>query len=215
MMFIYDIILNWCKDTVYDFFEWDSKDKLEHIKRIPLFRVDKDIIKDILYNEIKIDQEFNSNTFNMTESYSLNKVIKVPYAYLITDGITILALKTDKYGNVKYKSKLLLEEEEEILCISTKLKKIDFKYTKKEMIFSEHFLTRTELKVKKFLLEEINRIYKTKDYQKLKYLYAEYTDKEEKNIDTLYKELINSLENGLNEKHYNLYNLLNLISSTN
>ena len=216
MIFIYDIVLNWCKDNVYDFFEWDSKDKLEHIKRIPLFKVDKDIIKDILYYNIQIDEEFNRKTFNMAESYTTSRVNKIPYAYLITDGISIIALKTDKFGNVEYKSKLLLEEEEEILCISSKLKKIDLNYKKNEKIFNNNnFMTRNEIKIKRVLKDELERIYKLKDFDMLKYLYTEYTDKEELDIENIYNFLKSSLEIEINENHFKLYNLLSLISNTN
>ena len=216
MIFIYDIILNWFKDTVYDFFEWESKDKIEHIKRIPLFKVKKNIINDIIYNDIKIDCEFNNKIFNMTEMYLSNRVTKVPYAFLITDGITILALKTDKFGNVKYKSKLLIDEEEEILCISSKLNIVDFNFTSKGKKSNNQFLTRNEINIRNYLLNELQRIYQTNDYNKLKYIYTEYTDNEESSdITYMYNLLVNSLKNEVNEKHYCIYNLLELIASNN
>lgn len=31
MLYIYDILLNWCRDKLYDFFEWEKTDKLEHV----------------------------------------------------------------------------------------------------------------------------------------------------------------------------------------
>ena len=44
MLYIYDILLNWCRDKLYDFFEWEKTDKLEHVKKIPLIRVERGLI---------------------------------------------------------------------------------------------------------------------------------------------------------------------------
>ena len=44
MNFIYDIVLNFNKDY-YDFFEWNKKDNIISIKKIPLFFVKNDIFK--------------------------------------------------------------------------------------------------------------------------------------------------------------------------
>ena len=58
MIYVYDILLNWSNDRLYDFFEWEKTDKLEHIKRIPLFKVDKGIVSKFIYKNIKIEQNF-------------------------------------------------------------------------------------------------------------------------------------------------------------
>ena len=48
MIYVYDILLNWNKEVAYDFFEWEKTDKLDHIKKIPLFKVKKGIKKNII-----------------------------------------------------------------------------------------------------------------------------------------------------------------------
>ena len=39
MVYIYDLILNWCRDRKYEFFEWKENDEIEYIKKIPVFKV--------------------------------------------------------------------------------------------------------------------------------------------------------------------------------
>lgn len=215
MIYVYDILLNWSNDILYDFFEWEKTDKLEHIKRIPLFKVEKNIINKFIYNNIKIDQSFINKIYNVTESYTAKKIVKIPYAFIITDGISAIALKTDKLGNVKYRSKLIVDEEDEIICISSKLNKILFNFTEKNNIYDELFMTREELKIKNYLLNTIKKSYKNKEYNKLKYLYKEYCNKSNDNIDTIYEELMNSIDNNLNSLHFNLYNILQLSVNKN
>ena len=78
---------------------------------------------------IKLDESFPSKIYNLTEIYNSKNVTKVPYAILLTDGLSALAIKLDKSGNIKFRSKLLIDEEEEILCFCNRLYKYKLKYT--------------------------------------------------------------------------------------
>lgn len=211
MIYIYDILLNWNKNKLYDFYEWEKTDKLEHIKKIPLIRVNKGVIPNFYYNNIIIKGEVLDNIYNATESYSLKKVNKVPYAFVITDGSTALALKCDKSGKVIEKSKFIIDEEEEILCFTSRLKVYDIQYEIKEKTDNVSFLTRKEVKIKDFLLKEINDCYKQKDSDKLKYLYTECFGNVKDNIYDMYNELVSSLNKEITKSHQNLYGLLHLI----
>ena len=58
MVYIYDIILNLTDDNrILEFFEWDQFDNIEHIKKIPLFRVNTSFIDDLINYEIKIEED--------------------------------------------------------------------------------------------------------------------------------------------------------------
>ena len=49
MIYIYDILLNFIDGKrMYEFFEWNSEDVVEHIKRIPMFCVSDRVMEDIL-----------------------------------------------------------------------------------------------------------------------------------------------------------------------
>ena len=38
MEYIYDIVLNF-NDCYYEFYEWNSKDKIINVKKIPVYRI--------------------------------------------------------------------------------------------------------------------------------------------------------------------------------
>ena len=215
MIYVYDILLNWNKDVVYDFFEWEKTDKLDHIKKIPLFKVKKGIISDILNFNVKIDENFINKIINHAEVYSSKRILKLLYTFLISDGETALAVKCDKYGNVLFKSKLILDEEEEILCICCRLSVVEFLYEKGSSTNNDIYLTRKETKIKKYLIEDLNNSYKNKNYEKIKYLYSEYFDKTINDFEQAYNELISTLNVEVNYKHNELYNLLQLIGNKN
>ena len=59
MIYTYDILLNWTKDTrLKEFYEWNLEDDLEHIKKIPIIRVKNIMLKDLLTSKIKINEKF-------------------------------------------------------------------------------------------------------------------------------------------------------------
>jgi len=215
MLYIYDILLNWNREQVYDFFEWETTDKFVHIKKIPMFRVEKGIINQFFYNIVKLNKEFIEKIYNLTEAYTAKKIVKIPYACLITDGSTVLAIKADRQGVVKEKSKLLIDEEQEILCFSSKLIKSDIIFEKLEKIDYEVFSTRKEQKIYNFLLREINISYQKKDYDKIKYLYTEYSGQVVDGIEMIYQKLIDSLNEGIDQNHHKLYDILQLITNKN
>lgn len=63
--------------------------------------------------------------------------------------------------------------------------------------------------MKEQLFNQITKLLDNKDYDKLFYLYYEYTNKENKNINYVYKYLIDSLKN-FNDKHKHLFDILML-----
>lgn len=215
MVYIYDILLNWCKDKIYDFYEWEKTDKIDHIKKIPIFKIEKGLVDKITKNEAKIDQTFISNLFEVTEAYLPKKIVKIPYSCILTDGLSAIAIKCDRYGNVLNKSKMLIDEESEILYLSSKLKTIKFDYEiniKKE---KEEFLTRKEIKIKNYILDEMDKCYKNNEIEKIKYLYTEYSNKKLNDVDEIYKEMLLGFKDGINESHYKIYDLLQLVSNKN
>ena len=41
MIYIYDVLLNWFKKgKIMESFEWNTNDEIDHVKKIPLIRVD-------------------------------------------------------------------------------------------------------------------------------------------------------------------------------
>ena len=72
MIYIYDIILNF-NSVFYEFYEWDSKDNLTFIRKIPLVKVDTNFINDILTKKVVIDDPIVLEITNKCEITSCKK----------------------------------------------------------------------------------------------------------------------------------------------
>lgn len=209
MVNIYDILINWNDiDKLYDFYEWESNDEFTHIKKIPLIKIKEQDYNNILNSDIKVNKEFLNLIKNKTEIY--NKEQPNLYSTLFTDGIRAFAIKFNGSGRSIYKSNLLLDEKEEIIEISYKLKtsNIDYKIIKK--ISQNLYETRFEYQIRVFIEKELDKMYKRKEIDKLQYLYIEYFNTQKDNIDVIYSDLKDSLKSEINYKHTKLYELLKL-----
>lgn len=210
MIYIYDILLNFNDSIIYDFYEWSNSDNIENMKRIKLVKVSKMDLDAFFNNKIKLDSNFLIKIFKTCEVY-LNKGIEtIDYACLFSDGTRVLAIEFNTNGISEYKSKLLLDEEEEIAVLASNLDftNIDYEIIKKENEI--RFLTRKELKVRKYLISEIKDSYRSKNYNKLSFMYVEYFDYKEDNPKKMVDLLLKSMEECLEDKHFNLYELLRL-----
>lgn len=211
MIYIYDILLNFCdSDLIYDFYEWNQNDTIENIKRIKLIHVDREVLDKMLYYNIKIDTDFLIKIYRTCEVYTTKKVKIIDYCLLVSDGDRVIAIEFDKEGKSIYKSKLLLDEEEEIAILASNLEEYKFDYEILDKSLDNRFLTRNELLIRKYLIKEIEECYKSKNFNKLKFLYQEYFDDDEVSYSKMKKNLLDSIKLCVDEKHKNLYQLLKI-----
>lgn len=211
MIYIYDILLNFCdSNLIYDFYEWDNNDDIENIKRIKLLHIDRCVFDDLLNYDIKIDIDFLLKIYRTSEVYDKKSVRILDYSCLFSDGDRVIAIEFDKEGNSIYKSKLLLDEETEIALLASNLEVFNINYQKNNKILDNRFITRKEILIRNYLFKEIESAYHNKNYGKLKYLYQECFDKDNMSYSEIKKELINDIDSGINDKHKELYNLLKL-----
>ncbi len=209
MTFIYDVLLNFTEDErVYEFFEWDKDDEIEHIKRIPLYRISTKSLEEVLTHNIILDKEFLNEIKDKTLSYK--KTSNLEYSVLLTDLNKIIALELNSSGSIIARSNLLLAEEEEIIEEAYDVVEENIKYKLDKKIHKENFLTRKEQKQQKYLIQEINYLYKEKLYDKLNYLYEELYLKDKLSIDKKYERIKEDLTNNYNYKHNNLYEIVRL-----
>jgi len=204
MNYIYDIYLN-LNETLYDFFDWNKNDKLIHIKKIPIFKVNEDILRTIINNQIKIDDDLLLQIYNKTEIWMMSG--KINYCALFSDSNTIIAVEFNKSGKSIRKSFLYIDEELEVLEVINKLNEryIDFNILNKE---KNVFKTRKQVKEEKFINSELHHM----EDNKLSYIYFECFGIHEKNKKIIL-ENINKISK--NSKTYkNLYDILKLTSTT-
>ena len=210
MIYIYDILLNWTDlHLIYDFYEWDKSDTIEHIKKIPLLKVNEESLSDFMHFKIQVTSEVLEKIENMTEVYKNKKISYLSHACILSDGVRVLGVEFDDNGNLIYHSRLLLDEEEDVLDLVSRLEFQDINYTKGEEISKRGFYTRKEEEKKNYLLSEFASTYEQKDIEKLHYLYQEYFDEDENDLKVMYEKLVNSFDY-FNPKHEKLYQLLQL-----
>ena len=121
MNYIYDIYLN-LNETLYDFFDWNKNDKIIHIKKIPVIKVNEETFKTLTSNQIKVDDELLLQIYSKTEIWNMNG--KINYCSLFSDNNNIIAIEFNKSGKSIKKSFMYIDEELEVLEIINKKCKI-------------------------------------------------------------------------------------------
>lgn len=213
MIYIYDILLNFCDcGELYDFYEWNQNDSIENIKRVKLVHIDRNLLDDLIYYDGKIEEEFLLKIYRTCEVYTNRKVKIMDYCCLFSDGERVLAIEFDCTGKPIYKSKLLIDEEEEIALLATNLEPLALSFHKTEKILENRFFTRNEIIIRKFLMREVKDCYYKKNYGKLRFLYEEYFEEENSSYQKMMQLLLNSMKNSIDSKHLNIYQLLKLAS---
>lgn len=193
MNYIYDITLNFNKE-LYNFYEWDEEDNVEYYLKVPIFKVEKDVIKDFIMDKIIVDKNFLFKIFNKNDKYK--KTNKNKYVAVFTTIDKAVAISFNEKGESVYKSYLSIEEENDLLEYSKLLKYtlIDYKIKEKKKN-SNIYLTRHEKNLKIDLLKKIEKLYKNKDIYKLKYIFYEIYNERPINDEKIYYKLINLIKN--------------------
>ena len=202
MTYIYDIILNFHKNY-YNFFEWNSKDIIYHMKKIPLIRVSDKDLNILKYNEITIDKELLLNFKNKSIMYTTNKNNNI--LLLISNKKESLGLMFNEEGILLKRSGLLFEESEEIEELSKELEITKIKYIKNKETNKQN-TSRKKEKRKKYIKNYLNNI---KDENIFNYLYYDIYQKEKINKINIKELLLQENNNNLIDKLYNTIKLLN------
>ncbi len=209
MNYYYDIILNWNEDRAYDFFEWNDTDSLELIKKIPLIKVKHKVFLDLMTNNIKIDQEFLKELEGKTLISAKKDLQKIDYVALFTDTKNVIAIEFNQEGISISRSKLLIEDELNVLEVLYGMKEHLFNYELLDSIKEDKTLRQIK-DAKKLITIEINNLYQEKEIDKLKYLYYEYKKEYIDNIEYIYENIMNDLNNEFNDNILKLYYIIKL-----
>lgn len=209
MNYYYDVILNWSDLQVYDFYEWNEYDCFELIKKIPLFRVKHKTLVDLIESTIKVSEEFLLLIKDKTLINGKNVINKISYSCLFTDNKNVIAVEFNESGISINKSKLLLDDELNILEVTYGLKEYTLDYEVVSTKKNENIL-RQEQEAKKIINLEINELYEKKDLAKLKYLYYEYKQETSDDLSLIYNNIKNDLQSNLNPNILKLYYIIKL-----
>lgn len=210
MTYIYDILLNWTDERPYEFYEWKEDDMIEQIKKLPLIKIDSKTFNNLKNNDLVVEYKILDTIYKKTITSSNRIEVFLDYVSLFTDGKDVIAAEFDKKGKSLMKSTLLLDEMEEVLEISKKLKITNFNY---KVIKSNKYNfnnTRLESEYKRLIIKELNKIKSNKNIDKLRYLYYEWFNEINSNFNYMYNRLRNVLSLDWDDRHFQLYNLIKL-----
>lgn len=205
MNFIYDIVLNFNKDY-YDFFEWNKKDNVVNIKKIPLFIVNNDIFNSMKYDSVSVNTGFIDSIRDKTYTYNRQKIGNT---CLLSNGKQVLGVLFNDKGDLIKRSSLLLDEEEEVLDEIYSNEVTDINIVKIKKGKSNENVNRVQKEKKDFLIRYIN---KEKNSINLKYLYYDYFEKDEEDANIIREGLINEIKNNWNKKFDTFYETVKIFN---
>lgn len=207
MNYIYDLMLNFCDcGRCFDFYEWTKKDDIINVQKMPVIRINRFQMNDILNNKIKITEELLKRVFNKTLLEN-GKILQ--YVFLVTDLSKVLALEFKSNGEVNRSSTLLLDEEDSVIEECLEYDEETIEYTIISHYSDYDFLTREERVIRSNLLLELEDLYNNKKYDEIRYLYEELYDADI-NIHEKYKFLMTDIKNNFSSKYHKLYDIIRL-----
>lgn len=207
MNYIYDLVLNFTDcDNLLEFYEWIRQDNLTTIQKIPVFRINRFQMNDILNNRIQVSDKIFNKIKNKTFAEE-GKVLK--YSCLVTDLNRVIALEFDSNRVLKKSSSLLLDEEEDVIDECSNFDIDNFEYEVLEEYLVNSFLTRKEKAIRNKLLSELKSLYVNKNYDEINYLYEELYDKK-MTVKEKYLFLVNEITNNYDSKYNKLYDIIKL-----
>lgn len=207
MVYIYDIVVNF-NDKLIDFYDWLEDDYLEHIRKIPMIKVEETIYRDFLENNIVLEESELFRIKNKTEVFSDRKIEKIEYAFLLCSKMEAIAIIFDDRGRITELSRLLTDEELEIIEISKKVNFYNLKYKKESKINKYNDCLREEQKIINDIVLSLKKLKSEKKDELLNYLYYEWFLKETKNKNS-YDELIEDIKKSYTYKHSEFLKLIN------
>lgn len=191
MNYIYDILLNY-NNHDYDFFEWNNSDTILHIRKIPLIKVNTIVLDDIRNYDIVFNEKFLETISNKTETFNNKSIRIIEYACLLSDGTNVISIMIK--NNRCLKSKLLLDEEEDVIAIAEKLKEQNIDYKKQKKLKNNKYKTRRQIEQEQKLRKSLKNIFKLDNNETIKYVYYECFNKKEDNISIIKNQFYNIFE---------------------
>ncbi len=205
MQYYYDILVNF-DTTLWEFYEWEEQDPIVRIKKIPLLRISEKDIRKFLSYQIEIDSQF-------LQKYK-NKVIwknkkEDSTCLLFSSTKHALVLEFDESGKSIFRSKLLIEDENNCNEVANSLECISIPYEIKEKLPIRHYF-RQEEEEKHRITIELNTIRETGNMKKCSYLYYEYFGILENDLGKMIEDFERELQKEYNSKIHKIVKLIEL-----
>ena len=207
MNYIYDILIN-LQRKLYDFYEWNISDDITHVRKTPIFKIKTEYLLDLKDNKVILDSSLLKKINNRTEIFTNHNVKVMRYVSLFSDGKDVIVLEFDERGEKVRGSKLLVDEEIEVLEVVDNIDLSDIKYEVLEPENNNYSRTRKENKMYDYIIRQLTK----ENYIKLKYLYYDCFEKEEENFDKIINDIKYELDNNWKNIYEQVYSFFKLSS---
>ncbi len=204
MNFYYDITLDFLENS-YSFYEMEKNDNFIEVKKIPLFQVSNKVLKDFINNKVQVTKDFLNIIYNKT----MLKNNYIEYACILADKNNAIALEFNSDGIINKYSALSLTDELNLLEVIYTIKSIDIEYN----IVSKNpknTILRKEYIIKDNIRKEVTKLYNDKNISKLQFLYLEWFDDLENDIDKIYNTMINKLKDNISQKEEKISKIIEM-----
>lgn len=184
MTYIYDILLNF-NEEYYDFYDWNKEDRIIHIKKIPIYRINDKDLKNIISSTVIFENKFLDMIKDRTEVFLRHEIKNIKFCCLLCGKEKIIAVNLNENGKVIAKSDLLIDEYNEIINVIE-----DYTYTQVNYVIENknednNFTTRRLKEKNKFVIKELDSF----TLDELEYIYYECFSENENSKQAIIKKL--------------------------
>lgn len=205
MHYYYDLLVN-LDETPWEFYEWDKRDTIIPIKKIPIIRIkEQDFLKIYCY-EGQIEEEWIKIYQKKT---ILKGNVQNPTMLLISSTKNSLVLEIANDGKIINRSKLLIEDENNANELATTLKEISIPFKKTKQI-KKRTEFRQALEEKKLIKIELKTLKEKENTSKCAYLYYEWFGKLETDLDKMIEKCSQELKKTYSLKFHEIASLIRL-----
>lgn len=205
MHYYYDVLAN-LDETYWEFYEWEQTDNIVPIKKIPLVKVTESDILNFLKYQITFEEEW---TTKYLEKTILKNKKEKGNCILVSSGKNAVILELDRTGKTVSRSRLLIEDENNVneIVYSIKETKVPYKIEKK--LIQRKELRQAE-KEKHLIWIELNTLKETENKIKCSYLYYEWFGEFESSMDKMLEKMQNELKKEYTLKLHDIASLIRI-----
>ena len=204
MHYYYDLLVN-LDEVAWEFYEWEKKDVILPIKKIPFLRINEKEFKEISVYEGKIEKNWLKPYIGKTQI----KKDKSKNLLLLSTTKNSLVIEINSTGQIISRSKLLIEDENNCNELASSLKETTIPFSSQQKIpLRSDF--RQAIKEKNLIKIELKTLKETKNTTKCSYLYYEWFNILEDDLSTMLENCLEELKKPYTLKIHKIASLIRL-----
>ncbi|MCP8615571.1 YjbA family protein [Salirhabdus salicampi] len=219
MMYLHDVWVNWFEGeengyNVCHFHEWRKEDGIELLDQVPLLYVTEVLFHYIENDLQELPKSLLENVYQRAYLRRNQERVPIDYAFVATDGISIIAVDTMGYSVPIRKSRLIPRQERLVYDMINKLEPTSFSFTPPQKEYHPLSLppeqmvglTRKERQLKQILMMIIDQLKQTAHVAELRYWLTEwapgnYEKIQQMEFEEVWQKLYDGFKDGWSSDH--------------